>query len=722
MRARNEGNRAVVAKRVARWKKKWKLTARQQKIAWGAVLSLSLLFVCGGIAKSIHHGLRGQDPYADAGLLELAYDASDTDIPHENRIILVVPASDGSQNANARLGDILSSLQEAAYDRDRVALEAVFAPDLNSSALRMRLDMVSSMMWPHGPRMIRNVSSGGHFDLLLDAWVPTRKDTARVVIIDAAVAKPFGPDFYTFLKSVRARYRHRSTDVAGFGIEPTVVRTRSSDSGYVTYKPRHMVQSPEEDIVFMYQVLDPDQGVFAPLDASTWRVFRRWFAAHRAEWFLWPVVVEAKDKKDSSWNSYRGTLRAHWTSWFTRFCSEYGLYVVYPFAPHPAAVAPASYTHAGTGQISQYNFNGVKVSPKLSISSESMRKILELGIHGGGSVSMTVVNEAFINTAKSWTCNVDAAGIRPPGVVWIATDSIANDAMSAINGTETVFLSELHGGSKEKGTSYGTPGYWLLMLERTRLIREILDRGIGVFAFETDQIWLSDPVPHVQRLINGGDEVDVVGTLDSRHEIGGNFLYLNPTLATKRLWREVSFRFEREFYAQKMDKRTSLKHKYMENDQSLLTKLIFFDHEFKIRSPVVFRALNTELFVDGRWYEYPDVKIYASPQARSPVLINNNFLIGIDAKMQRAKKHGHWFLKSPTAGNSAPSDQLPAWCDADQVRKAVAENDERARRSSGAERGREHVVRPDAQADLAIALGAINEGRRKGGFHESGVA
>jgi hypothetical protein len=311
---------------------------------------------------------------------------------------------------------------------------------------------------------------------------------------------------------------------------------------------------------------------------------------------------------------------------------------------------------------------------------------------------------ALLTTARSWTCNVDAAGVRPPGVVWIVTDEASRDAMQAVPDSETVFLSELRGGSEAAGTSYGTPGYWLLMLERTKLIREILERGVGVFAFETDQIWLRDPVPFVERLVHGGDDVDVVGTLDTRHEIAGNFLYLNPTLATRRLWREVSTRFEAAFHASKMDGRSSsggkAKWRYIENDQSLLTRLTLFDEELRARgNAAVFRALDLDLFADGRWYGEGDDKDakahYRSARARAPVLINNNFLIGIDKKMERAQRHGHWFLD----GNDGA-------CAPEKVHAAVAANEARRRAAAGGSlvgTGDEG----DVETSLDLAISAI---------------
>lgn len=609
---------------------------------------------------------------SDATLLDvLAADPRHTRIePVFKIIVLVSSASFHTQS----LAAVLDALRSASYDTDSIALEIILAPCSDTRLSDARFDLCRRLDWPHGSKVLRNATSGGYFDLILDAWIPAHGENTPALIVEVPRAKPPSKNFYRYLKSVRKRYMSRSADFAGFAIHPVPVRRRivtetSSDKKnqryMVTNENRFIGYKDNEAGVFLYQVLPQTVGIFAPLDAGLWRSFRIWFAGHRQEWFLWPVVVNAKDKKNPMWSQFTGTTRAHWSHWFSRFSAEHRLYTLYPRLDPPEPL-PDVGKASPMDALRMYDFKGDAVSISTSISVESLRRIVELGAQGDGFISMTVVNKAFVATARSWICNVDEAGFRPPGVVWIVTDTESRDALQTIPGSETVYLEEFRGGNETTGTSYGTPGYWLLMLERTRLIREILDRGIGIFAFETDQIWLRDPVPHVKRLIDNGDEVDVVGTMDSRHEIGGNFLFLSPTMATKRLWREVSTRFEKAFYALKMHKRTSLRHHYMENDQSLLTKLIFFDESFKHRNPVVFRALDTELFVDGRWYEYPRAKVYSSKRSRSPVLINNNFLIGIEAKRKRALSNGHWFVESDNKT-----------CIPSAVRTAVAENNAR---------------------------------------------
>lgn len=610
---------------------------------------------------------------------------------------------------------LLASLARAHYDNERVALRLVLAPEANASAFDARYHQCAAAAWPHGPKAVANATSGGLFELAVAAWNPPRTDPQKVLLVDASRATPLAPQYYRYLKSVRRRYAATASDVAGFTLDP--VRLRRPASGAAGYTSDLVAEGAAGDEVFLYQNL-PFVAAFSPVDSDVWRAFQRWFDAHRSEWFLWPTVVGAKDKSDSSWAYYRGTARAHWSLWFSRFCAEYGIYTVYPRRHRPEPLPPVGRASA-LPPLSRYDFQGSLVSPSQQISAANLEQIIELGRRQGGSVSLTVVNKAFLETARSWICNVDVASMRPPGVVWITTDDVAYEALRNVPNSQTVRMTEFRGGQARTGTSYATPGYWLLMLERTQLIRAILERGIGVFAFETDQVWLRDPVPFVQRLIHSGDEVDVVGTLDTRHEIGGNFLYLNPTLATRRVWREVCRRFEWAYKLNKMEGHTARYRRYMENDQSTLTKLIFFDEQFKTRNPVVFRALDTELFVDGRWYDKENKK-YISPRSRSPIVINNNFLIGIENKMKRAMAHGHWFVASD--GHT---------CEQRTVKRAIRDNERRAPNGIGL--GDEasaalagilnggHGQPPVSVEDTDEALEHVNASRVEGADVEAGL-
>eukprot|EP00173_Palmaria_palmata_P005068 Plantae.Rhodophyta-Palmaria_palmata.ctg8184.p1 GENE.Plantae.Rhodophyta-Palmaria_palmata.ctg8184~~Plantae.Rhodophyta-Palmaria_palmata.ctg8184.p1 ORF type:complete len:233 (-),score=29.15 Plantae.Rhodophyta-Palmaria_palmata.ctg8184:654-1352(-) len=200
------------------------------------------------------------------------------------------------------------------------------------------------------------------------------------------------------------------------------------------------------------------------------------------------------------------------------------------------------------------------------------------------------------------------------------------------------------------------------MLERTALLRDVLDAGVGVLHFETDQIWFGSPMEAIDSAVVDGDELigqahvpDMVITINTRGEASGNFFLLRPTLATRHLWSVVTEEFFHSY-------RKSLKSKeakrgqwhYIQNDQSLFTRYGLGQEEWYVDTfPVArYAVLNKQRFVDGTWYlDFEDNKgakvtrrvHYTSPESLEPVVLNNNFMIGVDGKKKRAQRFSHWF-------------------------------------------------------------------------------
>lgn len=629
-------------------------------------------------------------------------------LPPLRIIVVVAPFTPSEPNANNSttphydehsLVVLMTSLRLAQYDGTAVDLHVILAPHAQLASFEHVYHLVSSLEWPHGALSIANATTGGLFEHVLSAWTPTRGMSDAAVLVEASRTAPFTSNWYRYATTARIRYARRA-DVAAFALQPA---SRTSVLGMAAETRADV----DQDVLFHTGAAHI--GVLLPASVDVWRAFQRWFVAQRADWFLWPDVLAAKDKKDAAWNSYRGTVRAHWTLWFSRFCALHGLYTVYPRQMDPLPLLVNASKSGAQHHVVKLAFDGSVVPSNGAADGSSLidagnvDQIVQLGYNHNGMVSLTVVNEAFLETAQSWICNVDTAGIRPPGIVWITTDDVAYEALRKVRGSYAVRMSEMKGGST--GTSYGTPGYWLMMLERTFLIRDLVDRGVAVFAFETDQVWMRDPVAFVNRLVHNGDEVDMVGTLDTRHEIGGNFLFLQPTLATRRVWHEVCRRFLKAYRAHRMSRRSARSRKYLENDQSSLTKLVLFDEAFKSRNPVVFRALDTELFVDGRWYDGKR-QFYRSAKSRSPIMINNNFLVGIDNKKKRLLEHGHWFVRDGR-------------CAHDVVEAAIATNEQQGDKAGDALNGRRLVRRngmdrrviegADVEADVESAVRAVGK-------------
>lgn len=73
-----------------------------------------------------------------------------------------------------------------------------------------------------------------------------------------------------------------------------------------------------------------------------------------------------------------------------------------------------------------------------------------------------------------------------------------------------------------------------------------------------------------------------------------------------------------------------------DNDQQYLSKLVFSKY-----GGLRYKILSTEDYADGKWYSLSKEERNGR---KTPLIINNNWVIGNPAKIKRAKAWGHWFL------------------------------------------------------------------------------
>ena len=74
------------------------------------------------------------------------------------------------------------------------------------------------------------------------------------------------------------------------------------------------------------------------------------------------------------------------------------------------------------------------------------------------------------------------------------------------------------------------------------------------------------------------------------------------------------------------------------NDQVFLQKIIK-------RKDAKFKMFHADLFPDGMWYYITKQQSLNLKKDTKINLINNNWIVGIEAKMARAKDWRHWFVK-----------------------------------------------------------------------------
>ena len=260
-----------------------------------------------------------------------------------------------------------------------------------------------------------------------------------------------------------------------------------------------------------------------------------------------------------------------------------------------------------------------------SESKEKLMKAINDIMDKHGVVAIQLLNEGYVEMTLSWICNVK----HFPGVLertlFIATDQIAYDDLTDWDSS----LKVVHVNYEApKALSYGQYAYYAFMLFRTRLLCHLLANDVTLWLIESDALWIRDPTDEV--LATEGDMVTMSDGKPPTLVLQGGFQLLRPTKATISVWAKLLRQF-----AETMERsRAGADMGDKGSEQLMMNKLIRNEPELN------FAWLDPSHYFPGLYYREPD---YAAT-AKEPKVILNNYIIGNDAKMARAKEWGHWFL------------------------------------------------------------------------------
>lgn len=245
-----------------------------------------------------------------------------------------------------------------------------------------------------------------------------------------------------------------------------------------------------------------------------------------------------------------------------------------------------------------------------------------------GVVLFAVINDAYFDFAASWCCNTAAMGDLHERVLFVTTDVTTGQRLKTLWPKLTVVSFNTSGFSGAQ--EYSKAGYVRITAERTRLVLRLLEAGLRMLLFEVDCLWLSDPLPLLT-----AREGDIIATkVTNSADTASGFLLLNPTTATVSLWRRLTQAMMELHVRLEKSKDSHLVPEELD-DQPFLTGLVKRKY-----AGIRIVYMPPETFPDGKWYGLPASARAVPPQ---PVIINNNWVIGKDAKVRRAKAFGHWF-------------------------------------------------------------------------------
>lgn len=249
-----------------------------------------------------------------------------------------------------------------------------------------------------------------------------------------------------------------------------------------------------------------------------------------------------------------------------------------------------------------------------------------------GYVTLVYLNEAYLNITKSFACNMDQ--LDPLAIqrfIFIAADLHTARHLHDFNPRVRVEILPYHVGHS---VEFGTYDYFRLTLERLKLQNELLRRGINVFVVESDAVWFSTKVFDVinsfllENDIVSGDDAST--PTRSSNLISAGFVACKSNPATVEFFGNYVSSYDSLLYSHRADESIALM-----GEQALMTQLLNSSSHM-----LTIQWLDVCSFANGQWYSSESFRSTCG----QPIVIQNNYVVGNDNKITRAKVWGHWFL------------------------------------------------------------------------------
>ena len=218
-------------------------------------------------------------------------------------------------------------------------------------------------------------------------------------------------------------------------------------------------------------------------------------------------------------------------------------------------------------------------------------------------VIVTFVNAAWIDLARNWICSAKKVGLEK-NIFLIAFEP---NVCAQFQGTPCYEHRNLN----IQRTEFGEPGYQKLVIERTRLILNLLSCGQRILLADADITFLRNPLEYLASKSKSNDilfqaDSSGVSLIDSflhnvfRYICGG-FIYMKSNYATRHLWLSV----------------LNYQTKYKWNDQAGLN--ICIRHHSQ---NISWSTLDAEYFPNGRQY------FFYNERSNQNMIVHANHLKG----------------------------------------------------------------------------------------------
>jgi len=283
-------------------------------------------------------------------------------------------------------------------------------------------------------------------------------------------------------------------------------------------------------------------------------------------------------------------------------------------------------------------------------------------------------NGAMAPMVHNWMCNTKhMTGVHERTLI-VMSDTAGFSALAGNPYNVAVAEMQLPDRGLAQSLNFGTYGYWKLTAARMQMLNDLISAGIPFLNWEPDAIWLRSPLDDAE-LAAAATSVDLAISSDideagSRYLAVG-FMFVKPNARTEQLFSKLVSTLDNNIrnlgphalnddVGQKVgdagDVTDVIRSPKPLGEQVILEGLLKDGY-----ANATHHALSPCVYASGLWYRpNEDAKRRNCILKHGvPVLINNNWIIGNDAKIERSKAWGHWFIENDGA------------CDADRVAKAM---------------------------------------------------
>ena len=269
----------------------------------------------------------------------------------------------------------------------------------------------------------------------------------------------------------------------------------------------------------------------------------------------------------------------------------------------------------------------------------------------GGEIVVILATVGYKDLLRNFLCSVQRPTVRLSNILLITPDEelvdVAREAgigyyraqllpsLVSQQGRSNSAISSCLSCAKD----FGSLQYQELMLLRTGLVMRLLELGYNPLIADIDTVWLRNPFPYIHQVTHSpttGSPVDVYVTMDGETNICGCFLFFRNSTGSLLFWAEV-LQQHRQLVMEARSAPDGLLKTFDESEQIIITRLLL-NKEYKL--PLAVYVLPTRWFPSGLDYfnRRTHLALTAEGDDEGPLLVHNNFVIGLRPKISRFQR------------------------------------------------------------------------------------